>query len=377
MNELNLYFHTPYCRARCRFCSFYVLPGRQSRVEEYFKCLESEALKYKDTLSDYKITTIFAGGGTPSLMDPELITNFIKFLRDNFNISKDAEISIESAPETLTEEKLDKYLEAGFNRLSIGLQAWQNHVLKFMGRLYKIEDFLKYYELAKKSGFNNINIDLIFGIPNQKLSEWSESLDGVISLNPEHISCYSLDIDEESIFGIMEKKGMLTRLEEELDREMYHLACEKLQNSGYRHYEISNWSRPGFECTHNSSLWEGKDYLGFGASAYSKFNKQRYRNPNSLEKYISKIQKNEENREEIENVDPESEILEYIILRLRMMKGIDLKEFNSRFNKKFEEIFQDSLNKLKSQELINYDSEAVSLTLKGQDLENVVGGYFV
>jgi len=375
--KVNLYIHIPYCKAKCRFCSFFVIPGRQTKLPLYFKAIEQEILSYKKVLRNYSLSTIFFGGGTPSLVDGKFIAELLDFIRINLKVEEEAEITLEANPETMTQDKLEYYLKAGINRLSIGVQAWQNKILSYLGRLYKIEEFQEKYNLAKEVGFKNINLDLIFGIPGQSLNDWEESLLNIIKCDPTHISCYSLEVDEESIFGQLQKQGKFTEIAQESDREMYKIAKDKLSEAGFNHYEISNFAKSGYQCAHNSSLWYGHDYIGLGASAHSNFKKKRYHNSYSIERYISNIMKGETAKEEVEMLSTKDEILQFIIVQLRLIEGLDLKEFKKKFKKNILELYNNSIDKLLIQDLITFTQNKMKLTPKGLDMENTVTREFI
>lgn len=372
MKDLNIYFHIPYCKAKCRFCSFYVIPGRKSRLEDYFIALKSEIKSYKDELANCNIKTIYVGGGTPSLVDSVYITDTIHFIKENFNVDNNCEISVENNPETLTEEKIKDYYSVGVNRLSIGLQATQDEVLKFMGRLYTFEEFKEKYSIAKESKIKNINLDLIFGIPTLSIANWEEALYKTIELEPHHISTYSLEIDENSIFGYLERKGRFKRMEESLDRKMYKLSKKILKNNDYKQYEISNSAKEGYECNHNLNIWKGQDYIGFGASSHSRFANQRYNNINSLENYIELVNQGLSTKENIQNLNQKDLLNERIILNLRTSNGIDLENIKKDFNIDFKEYYKEEMERLFNQKLIKLNKGFLSLTSKGQDLENIV-----
>ncbi len=376
MKSLNLYIHIPYCKARCRFCNFYVVAGRTPHLPLYFKALQNELSQYGD-LKDYEIKTIYFGGGTPSLVNASSIAEIIDYIKHNFNISADLEISLEANPENITEDKLESYYNTGVNRLSIGLQAWQNNILKYLGRLYTNEQFLEKIQIVKNSKISNFNIDLILGIPGQTIGDWEETLDNVINLNPAHISCYSLEIDERSIFGKLEEMGKFKRLDESIDRKMYELALEKLQDSKYTHYEISNWAKSGFECNHNLNIWNGEEYIGLGASAFSYFKNKRYNNVFDIDKYVINSLKNIVTKENIEEVDQKRKVKEYILLHLRLTDGINFEEYFEKLGERFEVKFDKQIAKLQSEKLIEIKSNSLTLTKKGLDLENQVAMEFI
>jgi oxygen-independent coproporphyrinogen-3 oxidase len=373
---LHIYIHIPYCKTRCRFCNFYVVAGRTPHLPLYFKALEKEFERYTN-LEKYDLKTIYFGGGTPSLVDAKNIKEIIHILYSKFHIQRDIDISVEMNPENITEEKLESYYKSGVRRISIGLQAWQNHLLKYMGRLYTIEGFLEYFQVVQKSKINNFNIDLIFGIPGQTLKDWEETLNNVIKLNPNHISCYSLEVDERSIYGVMETKGLFKRADEQIDREMYAYAKKILKEYGYKHYEISNWAKPGYESKHNLGIWSGEGYIGLGASAHSYFNNLRYHNPLNIDKYVLKTLKNEDVKEEIQEINKDQQMLEYIILQLRLITGLDLNRFEEKFGISFEKKYENQIQTLMNDQLVEIIDNKLILTPLGLDLESRVATEFI
>jgi len=376
MKPLNLYIHIPYCKYRCRYCNFYVVAGRTPQLPLYFKALKKELDTYKN-LTDYEIKTIYFGGGTPSLVDASSISDFVNFIKINYSISKSIDISIEANPENITKDKLDEYYKCGIGRLSIGLQAWQNKTLKYMGRLYTIEEFLEYYKIVQKSQFENINIDLIFGIPNQTLADWKESISNVITLNPKHISCYSLEVDERSIYGVMQSKGLFKRADEDLDREMYKYARHALRKAGYLHYEISNFAKPGFESFHNLAIWNGEEYIGLGASAHSYFENRRFNNVADVDQYVIKILKNEDSREDFIDIGSEQQLLEFVLLQLRLVEGLSFVRFENKFGMKLEDVYSEAIKQLIFEKLVDWTDTNLRLTDKGLDLESYVISKFI
>ncbi len=386
MKPLNLYIHIPYCKYRCRYCNFYVVAGRTPQLPLYFKALKKELETYASSISlnsvdsqksEYEIKTIYFGGGTPSLVDSKSIVDFVKYIKQNYRLAEDLDISIEVNPENITKKKLDDYYNCGIRRISIGLQAWQDNILKYMGRLYTIEEFLEYYKVIKQSRFENINVDLIFGIPNQTLEEWKESVDNVIKLNPKHISCYSLEVDERSIYGVMEQKGLFKRANEELDREMYLYARRALQTAGFKHYEISNFAKPGFESNHNLSVWNGEEYIGLGASAHSYFNGHRFNNVLDVDGYVIKTLKGESAKEGLIDIDKNHQMLEFILLQLRLIEGLSFEKFEKKFGVKFQEKYSIIITELITENLATTSKRNLVLTDKGLDLESYVLSKFL
>ncbi|HHW30210.1 MAG TPA: oxygen-independent coproporphyrinogen III oxidase [Clostridiaceae bacterium] len=376
MNEVTgIYIHLPFCRSKCNYCDFNSYPDKDNLIPAYFKAVEMELDSYGNKLKHHRINTIFIGGGTPSYVNEKYIIQLLNTCRRNFNISSNAEITIESNPGTLCRDKVKAYRQSGINRLSIGLQAWQDRILKKLGRTHTLEDYLNNFSLAREEGFDNISTDLIFAIPGQTLEEWCETLENVVAMGPEHISCYSLQIEEGTVFGRLFSEGGLTPVDDEYDREMYYRAKEILRNAGYEHYEISNFAKPGYQCKHNLIYWQTAQYLGVGAGAHSYIEGKRFNNVYSPEKYINLIQTGKSTVENVINIDREEAMSEYMILGLRLIEGISGRDFENKFGVGLWEAFGVPLEKLLRKGLIVIDPEKgnnVRLTEKGLDLANQV-----
>lgn len=370
--EKGLYIHVPFCRAKCYYCDFNSYSGKEDLIDRYFSCMEQEIRLYSGILNEYEIGTVFIGGGTPSLMDGEYIGRVLESCRKHFNILPQAEISIESNPGTLTCEKLDKYLSYGINRLSIGLQAWQDPILKKLGRIHNLDQFVENYENARKAGFTNINIDLIFGLPEQEMKDWTETLENVVKLGPEHISCYSLKIEEGTVFGDLKDKGKIKQLEDELDREMYYKAIKLLTCNGYIHYEISNFAKEGFQCKHNLVYWNANEYLGIGAGAHSYLKGMRFNNLAGIENYISSVSNGDLPVEDQQPISEEESMSEYMILGLRLTSGVSDSSFRRRFGISMFDRFGGNIDKVKRNGLVEQNGDVIRLTGKGLDLANQV-----
>jgi oxygen-independent coproporphyrinogen-3 oxidase len=311
--KVGLYIHVPFCRSKCYYCDFNSFPHKDSLIPAYFDALEREIYEYAEKIQQ---NTVFIGGGTPSYIDACFIKQVLKACNQNFNICSCAEITIEANPGTLCEKKLESYRESGINRISIGLQAWQEKLLKRLGRTHTLDDYIQNFRLARKEGFDNINTDLIFGIPGQTTEEWRETIENVSNMGVEHISCYSLKIEDGTIFGEMLSRGQLAPMEDEQDREMYYLTKEILGKAGYKHYEISNFAKPDYECKHNLIYWKPQPYVGIGAGAHSYLEGKRFNNIYNPEKYIECIKKGGISKENIEFIDRSEAISEYMILGL-------------------------------------------------------------
>ena len=381
MKELAVYVHIPFCVQKCRYCDFLSGPRHLDKIDRYLDMLIIEISQYRELIKEYQVRSIFLGGGTPSILNENQIRRVMCALWDVIGeqVMKDVEVTIESNPGTLTEEKLKTYRELGINRISMGLQSTFNDELKNLGRIHTYEEFLEGYRLARKAGFQNINIDLMSGLPNQSLEKWETTLARIIELNPEHISAYSLIIEEGTKFydqyGTEEGEKALP--DEELDRLMYQKTKELLSAAGYNRYEISNYAKPGYESRHNCSYWTGIDYLGVGLGASSLIQKNRYRNEENMECYFKTLVQNKVVRQLEETLDKQSEIEEYMILGLRMMKGVSKSEFFKRFGETMDMKYGEVLAQLKSLELITEKDDFLCLTENGINVSNEIFTMFM
>ena len=432
IKEIGLYIHIPFCKHKCYYCDFVSYANKKKFFKKYVECVKKEIGKYareNRIMSEhglepkYVIKTIYIGGGTPSLIDEEYIEDILKSIRENFEITsnleenyeaQDEEIknckekkkeigkeknnqniendfekqknynsqietTIEVNPGTVTKEKLQKYLECGINRLSIGLQAVQDNLLKEIGRIHTFEDFQNVYKWAREVGFENINVDLMIGLPNQTLDDVKESTKKVIALKPEHISVYSLILEENTKLEDLVIKGKLELPDDEIERKMYWYVKKALEKHKYIHYEISNFARPGFESKHNSDCWNQNEYIGIGAAASSFMNNARYENTSDLEEYISNIEndKPSKNIQLQELLDDESKIDEYMMLSLRKISGVNISEFKRKFNQNPIIRYNKILEKLIKEELIEIAGNNIRLSSKGIDLANLVWEEFI
>lgn len=390
MEEIGIYIHIPFCKQKCIYCDFTSFANQEKMQERYINALKKEIINWKlekceeannidDKENMSKIDTIYIGGGTPSYIESRYIKEIIDLLKDK--IVKDCEITIEVNPGTVTEEKLKEYKEAGINRISIGLQSTQNTLLKQIGRIHTYEEFLQTYKMARKQGFKNINVDLMIGVPNQTIKDLNESLQKVISLEPqpEHISVYSLIVEENTVMEQKIKKGELKLPDEELERHEYWYMKDFLELRGYKHYEISNFAKQGYESKHNLNCWEQKEYRGFGLAAHSYINKSRFCNISSLENYIQNIENNNFKKNIIiqEKQSTEDEMKEYMLLGLRKINGVSIQDFKNKFGENPIMLFRKELQKLTQDKLITIDGDFIKLSNKGLDLANLVWEEFV
>lgn len=377
MKELGIYVHIPFCKQKCYYCDFVSYANKETEMKRYVEALQKEIEIEKNETA--RVTTIYIGGGTPSLVDKEEIQKIITTIKQNYVVEKEAEITIEVNPGTVDVAKLEAYKKAGINRLSIGLQATQNDLLKKIGRIHTYGEFLTCYQLARKIGFKNINIDLMLGLPSQTLQDIEESVRKVIALNPEHISLYSLIVEEDTPIEKMLEEKKLTLPTEEVERNMYWQAKKTLERSGYIHYEISNFAKPGYESKHNTNCWKQKEYLGFGVAAHSYQNKKRYCNTSCIAEYCKNNEagKFKNNRTICEIQTDEERRKEYMLLGLRMLEGIDVQEFKHKFIQNPLYLFHQELEKLVKEELVEIDLNQIKLTNKGLDFANIVWEEFI
>ncbi|MCR4435429.1 MAG: radical SAM family heme chaperone HemW [Clostridiales bacterium] len=375
--SVGLYIHIPFCKSKCYYCDFNSYAGMESYASDYFKALKNEIFIYSDKLKGDTVKSIFIGGGTPSLVDGRYIYEIINHCRQNLDIDRHAEISIETNPGTLSLEKLTTYAAAGINRLSMGLQAWQDSLLKTLGRIHRREEFVENFNIARRVGFKNINIDVIFGIPGQRLEEWDETITQIVRLDPEHVSCYSLKIEEDTVFGEKLASGSLVPVDDELDREMYYLAKDCLSRNKFNHYEISNFAKPGFECRHNLIYWKDESYIGVGAGAHSFFEGKRYNNTCGVESYIRQISRGNMPVENVHRIERNEEMSEFVILGLRLIGGIAANEFKLRFGTDIFSLYGKQLHQLSGRGLIQWDGERIRLTNLGLDVANQVFVEFI
>lgn len=375
MKELGIYVHIPFCKQKCSYCDFISYCDKNDLIEKYIKALKQEIKN--SSVNEYEISTIYIGGGTPSYIESKYISEILKTIKQKYNISRNVEITIEVNPGTATKEKLRDYVEAGINRISIGLQSCNNNLLKMIGRIHTYEEFLSTYKLAREVGFKNINVDLMIGLPNQTLDDVKKSLEEISKLNPEHISVYSLIVEEGTPIEKKIADGQLKLPNEELEREEYWEVKKFLESLGYKHYEISNFAKTGYESKHNLNCWEQKEYLGFGAAAHSYMKKTRYSNTENIEKYINQEMQSKQLHIVHEVQKEEEQKKEYMFLGLRKIDGVQISSFKNKFGCNPIMEFKNELKKLTQEGLIKIDLDQIKLTEKGIDLANIVWEEFI
>ena len=372
--------HIPFCVKKCFYCDFVSFPGMENLHKRYIDCLTKELKQeWSKLCNDYFISSVYIGGGTPSSIDSGFIDGLLKILKD---AESDAEITMEMNPgtkfglENVTNNVIDF---PRVNRLSIGLQSANNEILNQIGRIHSFEQFVETYNYARNVGVNNINVDLMIGLPNQTICDLKDSLEKVISLQPEHVSVYSLIIEEGTKLYELSKRGMLFLPDEEKERQMYWYAKNTLELNGYKHYEISNFAKPGFESKHNVNCWKQKEYVGVGLAASSYLHGVRYVNISDLYEYMDNIESNrfDDNRiiQEVQSADEMQR--EFMLLGLRMIDGVSISDFKSKFRENPVFALKNELSGLVDNGLIIIDGDRIKLTNKGLDLANQVWMQFV
>ena len=421
--ELGIYIHIPFCQHKCDYCDFISFSNKQNMVKSYVEAVKKEINTYfqnKDFLDSYNITTIYIGGGTPSFIDSPYIAEIMNLLETKLTRNQtkfeDMEITIEVNPGTVNQKKLEDYKKAKINRLSIGLQSTNNSILKEIGRIHSFEQFLETYRLANQVGVENINVDLMIGLPNQRIEDVKESLNDIIKLKPAptHISVYSLIVEEGTVIAQKIENHQLEEMDEDLERNMYWYVKDTLELNGYKHYEISNFAKEGKESKHNINCWLQKEYIGIGVSAHSYINGIRYANCETIEEYIDNMEvensklirkiltnaqrtdteKNIENNrrdeekihkikqiekiyeiEEVQNIEDKKK--EYMLLGLRKIEGVQISKFKEKYVDNPIFLFRKELEKLVNERLISIDGDYIKLTNKGLDLANIVWEEFI
>ena len=375
MDRFGIYVHIPFCISKCKYCDFVSFPCME-KIDKYFDVLIKE-IKSKSVYAVKEVTTIYIGGGTPSVPDSKYIVKIIQTIKEVFKVSKNAEVTIEVNPRTVTKEKLIDYKNSGINRISIGLQSTNNEILKLIGRIHNYEEFLNTYNLAKEVGYNNINVDLMLGIPNQTESDVIDSINKVISLNPKHISIYSLIVEENTEIQRLIDSEILTMPSEDDERNMYWKTKTILEKNGFIQYEISNFAKKGYESKHNLDCWNQEEYIGMGLASHSYFNKKRFSNIDKLDKYIENENCLEKNIIINEVQEMESQAKEYMLIGLRKISGVSISKFEKKFRINPLFYFRFEIDNLVEKGLIEVDLDNIKLTKKGLDFANIVFEEFV
>lgn len=399
---LGIYIHVPFCMRKCGYCGFYSIPLREEALEEYTKAIESQILNQSFVpkeienfdVNRYYVDSIFLGGGTPSLLSSESMQRILSAVDSVFCIDKDAEITVEANPGTLNQDKLLAYKSAGISRISLGIQSFDDYELRQIGRIHDTEVALKTIEACRRAGFANLNLDLIFSLPNQTLEGWESNLKTAIDISPEHLSIYGLQLEEGTDFFERFKAGEFDETSDILDRAMYHKTCDMLKDSGFKHYEISNWSRPRRECRHNLKYWNFDDYLGIGPSAASFVCGVRFEVAPSVVDFISAYGSDDIKEQYKERCADRQENLfsnihqntlrdsagEFAFTALRTVDGISFDKFKSEFGIDFMKFYESEKSEIEYYiELgyLNIDENGIRLTRNGIDISNSIMSLFV
>lgn len=380
MNKLEIYIHIPFCAKKCDYCDFLSAPCDDEMMNRYVEALKYEIECARDEMKEYMVDTIFIGGGTPSILEGEQIASVLDALRNSANISDDAEITIECNPGTVDESKLKTLFAAGINRISLGLQSANDDELKSIGRIHTYDEFLESYNIARECGFNNINVDLMSALPGQTKETYVESLKKVAALNPEHISAYSLIVEDETPLEARVSNGEVDLPDEDTEREMYYATKDVLEKSGYHRYEISNYAKEGFECRHNIGYWKRVDYMGFGIGAASLVKNERYKNISELNKYIAVMDEFSDVssiRENVQKLSIQEQMEEFMFLGLRMIDGISKTDFENCFGKSIDEVYGDVVRKEGQTGNLICEKDRIRLSDKGIDISNIVLAKFL
>lgn len=374
--EMELYIHIPFCIKKCKYCDFLSAPAEKQVQTAYMEALLEEIRGNSDKAQDCRIISVFIGGGTPSSVDAVWIRRIMDAVREHYTLDEGAEISMEVNPGTVTGEGLLIYRMAGVNRLSIGCQSANDEELERIGRVHNFKQFLDTYECARRTGFDNINVDLMSGLPGQSLKDWENTLGEVLKLSPipEHISAYSLIVEENTPFYEMYVNGSLSLPGEDEEREMYWRAAQMLKSMGYEHYEISNYALKGYRCRHNCGYWGRRDYLGFGIGAASLYNNERFKNTDSLESYVENPLQCQTERQELTVSD---RMAETMFLGLRMSDGVDIREFKDTYGISVEEIYGEQIRESIQEEILTKCGNRLVLTNRGVDISNYVMAKFL
>lgn len=398
MRELSIYIHIPFCVRKCLYCDFLSSPAEDERIESYVNQLLLEIKKQSIFYGDHRVISIFFGGGTPSMLMSTDMKRILEVIRKLYSVAADVEITVECNPGTATAEKLYHYITSGINRLSIGLQSTDDEELARIGRIHSYRDFLETYRMAREAGFRNINVDLMSALPGQSVDSYRRTLERVTALSPEHISAYSLILEEGTELYINQSSYRFPTEEE--DREMYALTGQYLAKKGYRRYEISNYAREGFACRHNKVYWRRGDYVGFGLGASSMVGNVRWKNPeehSAYAAYAAHMENRETDREtcrketaearkmrmeqagavEVQMLAQQEQMEEFMFLGLRLTEGVDMEEFQDIFGKSMEEVYGETIASMEAQGLLERKGRRVSLTLRGIDVSNVVFAAFL
>ncbi|MGG7323423.1 radical SAM family heme chaperone HemW [Clostridium baratii] len=373
MKNISLYVHIPFCKQKCFYCDFKSYAGIEELENDYIDAL---ILEIRNKCKGYLIKTLFIGGGTPSYLSENNLSKLLKEL-NKLSFLDDAEKTIECNPGTLSDEKIKIIKENNINRISMGLQTTKNNLLKNIGRIHTIEEFKANYKRVRELGIENINIDIMFGLPNQSLEDYKETLEDIVKLNPEHISAYSLIIEEGTNFYKLYEENKLNIPNEDDERRMYEITKEILEDNNYKQYEISNYAKEGRECRHNKVYWELDEYIGVGVSASSFIDEKRIKNIDNIKEYIERINSNIDVSESIVANSLKEDMEEFMFLGLRMIEGVSIDKFKDKFSKDINDVYGEIINKNKKLDLLDEKNGRIYLTDKGIEVSNWVMSEFI
>ncbi|HHT69550.1 MAG TPA: radical SAM family heme chaperone HemW [Firmicutes bacterium] len=379
---MGVYVHIPFCEQKCYYCDFHsVVAGDEesfsSVVSDYFLSLRREALYYKKLWEDRALRTIFIGGGTPSIVPAEQLASFILFLRNELPFVAEPEITIEANPHSLHYEGAAVLSKAGANRVSLGVQAFQNRLLKAIGRVHTSDQIGQSVGALKRAGITNINLDLMFGLPGQGISDWTETLREAVALRPTHLSCYGLILEDETPLARWVSAGIVHLPSDDEQAEMYDLACEMLKEEAYEHYEISNFCEPGMECQHNLLYWHNEPFIALGSGATGYIDGFRYKNMPDIQGYIESWTRHTPYYEYTDQVSLDQEMDETMMVGMRLLRGVEEEAFFRRYQVSFRDIYREPIEDLLAKGLVQESNGCLRVTRQGLFLENMVSGAFL
>lgn len=379
---MGVYVHIPFCAQKCYYCDFHsVVVGDEESfsavASNYLVSLCQEALYYRNHWGEKPLKTIFIGGGTPSLLPAGELAALILFLRKQLSFAAEPEISVEVNPHSLTGEGARVLADAGVNRVSVGVQAFQDQLLEDIGRIHRNEHIRESVMILRGAGIKNINFDLMFGLPGQTVEDWRSSLESALALRPTHLSCYGLILEGGTLLEGWVSEGQVSVPSDDEQAEMYELACRMLSKSGYEHYEISNFCEPGFQCQHNLQYWHNEPFIGLGSGATGYINRQRYKNSPDVRGYIKSWNEGRPLYEDNERVSLDQEMDETMMVGMRLLAGVDEVDFRRRYQVSFWDVYKEAIEELLDRGLVEYREKNLRVTRQGLYLENQVSGAFL
>ena len=364
---LGLYLHIPFCASKCVYCDFASYPHRETAWEPYLCALCGEMASWRERMEEHEVISVFLGGGTPSLLSEAQIARLLQSAASQFRISPDAEITMEANPGTLTLPKLRACRAAGVNRLSFGVQAMDDRLLRRLGRIHTVREAVDAVEMARTAGFDNVSLDLMYALPGQSRADWRSTLRDAVALEPEHISAYSLIVEEGTPLARQVARGEAELPDEDAAVDMHREAVHFLSEAGYERYEISNYARPGRACRHNIIYWERGEYLGLGCAAHSLVGETRFENPRDLDRYLAG-----ERQLNVEHIDRQEVMEETLMLATRMCRGMNLADYRRQFGEDFLRMRMRTLERLRKMGLVEWSADSLWLTERGLELQNAV-----